>query len=320
MRKRVGMLTQSRLLKGNVLYNMSVDGRLDNFDQRLTNDLQILLDGLCCVFFGNTNDYIAYPIGYTVCRLGCAFQNTFYPPNQTVALTEAKKANIGFMIVVTFSITMLAYVGPMNIISKLVYKTQRLEGNFHTTHARTIQNAEAICLYNGEAREKTHADSQFGKLHATLQSYYKIQGVLMFLRVTVTICQPAVGMMLLSLSGATDASYASAFLKQIGNVLEFSLDLPTLIARLAFASGTAHRVGQLLDAIDVFETSEMTQVALDDAVKTHIKVRLRTYLPLLRNVGCVFVRSLYFFFLRVNRGLTTRGFCFCSVFPVCVPS
>lgn len=63
-----------------------------------------------------------------------------------------------------------------------------------------------------------------------------------------------------SLAGATDNSYASAFLKQVGNVLEFGLDLPSLVARLAYAAGAAHRVAQIMEAINVFNEHSLAQV------------------------------------------------------------
>ncbi len=124
---------------------------------------------------GNTSDYLAYPVGFTVCRLAFAFQNTFNPPNQIKALDSTQRMSIAFCVLGCFVLTLVAYVGPMNRISKLVYKIQRLEGNFHTTHARTIQHSESVCLYGGEARELGHAESQFAKLQRTLTGYYHVQ-------------------------------------------------------------------------------------------------------------------------------------------------
>ncbi len=61
-RARISRLIQRRLLSGHSLYQMQVCGddqsRVDNFDQRLTSDLQALLDGVCCAMFGNSADYL----------------------------------------------------------------------------------------------------------------------------------------------------------------------------------------------------------------------------------------------------------------------
>ena len=51
--------------------------------------------------------------------------------------------------------------------------------------------------------------------------------------------------------GAIDNSYASAFVKQMGDVLEYLLYLPMMLARLAFAAGATHRLGQLLEVCNI---------------------------------------------------------------------
>lgn len=58
MRRRVTAHLQQRLFRGKVLYRLQLDGRVDNFDQRATADLQALLDGLTCALFGNTSDHL----------------------------------------------------------------------------------------------------------------------------------------------------------------------------------------------------------------------------------------------------------------------
>ena len=72
----------------------------------------------------------------------------------------------------------------------------------------------------------------------------------MLLRLLLVISQPSVSYAMLAVTGASDPSYASAFLKQMGDVLEYCLNFPAIFARLAFASGAAHRVGQLLETLD----------------------------------------------------------------------
>ena len=75
-RRRVARILQRQLLEGNTLYRLTLDGRVDNFDQRITTDLQEMLNGFTCVLFGNTSDYLAYPLGFTLSRLGFAWYNS----------------------------------------------------------------------------------------------------------------------------------------------------------------------------------------------------------------------------------------------------
>lgn len=245
MRRRVGRKLQNVLLQGNTLYRLTLDGRVDNFDQRITSDLQALLDGLCSSLFGNTSDYMAYPVGYCLSRLGFAFYNTLADlPN---------KSNSGEIVAIAFgmaAIALIAYVIPMNQISRIFFIGQMYEGDFRYTHTRTIVHSESISFYRGEDRERAHAERRFMKLYLNARRYYIWQGTLMILRLIVVNCQPSVGYMALSLSGGSDSSYANAFLKQMGNVLEYLLNLPVILSRMAFAAGAAHRVGQLIEVVD----------------------------------------------------------------------
>lgn len=120
MRRRLAKLIQKRLFQGNLLYRIQLDGRLDNFDQRLTTDMQVLLDGVCCVFFGNTNDYIAYPLGFTITRFICAYKNTFDPPNQSYDMGGEARIEIFFAVLVCIILTFLIYLLPMTFISRRV--------------------------------------------------------------------------------------------------------------------------------------------------------------------------------------------------------
>jgi ABC-type uncharacterized transport system fused permease/ATPase subunit len=157
-------------------------------------------------------------------------------------------------------VAMVAYMFPINTISRIFYLGQCLEGEFRAVHTRSILNAEAITFYNGQAREAQCANQRFERWHLNNLRYYKWQGMLMFLRLVCAISQPSVGYMMLAISGANDNSYATAFLKQMGNVLEYFLYLPAIIARLAFAAGAVHRVGQLFEAIDDLDSCAMHAV------------------------------------------------------------
>ena len=114
---------------------------------------------------------------------------------------------------------------------------QKFEGEYRATHIRVIVHAEAIALYDGQRREHALANTRFARVFKTNTRYYKWQAMLMFLRLLCTISQPSLGFLALALSGATNVSYAAAFLKQMGDCLEYSLYFPAIVARLAFASG-----------------------------------------------------------------------------------
>lgn len=70
----------------------------------------------------------------------------------------------------------------------------QFEGEFRTTHTRVSINAEAIAFYNGQERERLHANSRYENQYSTYMRYYIWQGALMFLRLVCIISQPSVGM------------------------------------------------------------------------------------------------------------------------------
>jgi ABC-type uncharacterized transport system fused permease/ATPase subunit len=78
----------------------------------------------------------------------------------------------------------------------------------------------------------------------------------MILKLITINCQPSIGYMALAIAGGNNSAYASAFLKQMGDVLEYLTDIPILLARLAFAAGAAHRVGQLFEVMDELQSAE----------------------------------------------------------------
>lgn len=81
----------------------------------------------------------------------------------------------------------------------------------------------------------------------------------MFLRLVITVAQPSISYMMLGLTGAPDVSYSTAFLRQNGDVLSYLLNLPAIMARMAFTAGAAHRVGELMEGIEQLEKYEKVQ-------------------------------------------------------------
>jgi len=253
MRKNISSMFQSRLLKNDkLLYRLTVDGSIDNIDQRITSDLQSALDGFCCVLFGNSADYLAYPVLFMVTRFSCACNNVFILPQ---VATSDKQGKIIGMVVLAITIAIVAYILPVNHVSKIFYRGQRYEGDFRTTHTRAVLNAEQISTLRGEPAELHLASMQYQRVDKNNRLYYLWQGLLLFLRLLVTISIPACAYVCLAISEIADSTTANFFQKQIGDVFEYFLYLPVYVERLAFACGATHRVGELVEAMSRFEAS-----------------------------------------------------------------
>jgi len=253
MRKNVSETVQRRLLqKDNLLYRLTVDGTMDNIDQRITSDLQIVLDGFICVLFGNSADYLAYPIVFMIGRFAFAFNNAYALPEMQ---NETKRGQVFGIVAANVAIAITAYILPINHIARVFFRGQKFEGDFRTTHTRVVLNAEQISMLHGEQAERDVADMQYRRVDANNRIYYFWQGVLLILRLFVTVAIPASSYLSLAVCATTNSTTANFFQKQIGDVLEYMLYMPVLCERLAFACGATHRVGELLEEMDKFEAS-----------------------------------------------------------------
>jgi ABC-type uncharacterized transport system fused permease/ATPase subunit len=239
---------QRRLLKeGMLMYRSTVDGTMDGLDQRMTSDLQVVLDGFTCVLFGNSADYLAYPLGFMIVRMTDSMKNVFELPDIKDPIL---RGNIMGIILISVGVAITAYMLPINVVARIFFRGQKYEGNFRTTHTRAVLNCEQISMLRGEPAERALADKQFERVDANNRLYYAFQGVLLILRLIVTITIPAVCYICLSVTPIRNSTTANFFQKQVGDILEYILYFPVLVMRLAFACGATHRVGQLLERID----------------------------------------------------------------------
>lgn len=258
MRQNVATSVQKRLLTGNnkLLYRLTVDGSIDNVDQRITSDLQAMLDGFVCVIFGNSADYLAYPMFFCVTRLSASFGNIFELA-ELKTFDDIKGGLIGID-AICIGIALIAYILPVNLVSSIFFRGQRYEGDFRKTHTNAVLNGEQISLLHGEGAERALADNQYNLMDHNNRLYYSWQSILLILRLFVTVSYPEASYIGLSTIHTKSTTTANFFQKQMGDVLEYSLYFPVFLERLAFACGATHRVGQLLEMIDLFESKPVT--------------------------------------------------------------
>ena len=260
MRQNVATSVQKRLLTSNnkLLYRLTVDGSIDNVDQRITSDLQAMLDGFVCVLFGNSADYLAYPMFFCITRLSCSFGNCFNL--KELHNYDNLKGQVIGVDAICIGIALVAYILPVNLVSSIFFRGQRYEGDFRKTHTRAVLNGEQISLLHGEGAERALADDQYNLVHMDNRYYYSWQGVLLILRLIVTVSYPEASFIALSFINTKNSTTANFFQKQMGDVLEYSLYMPVFIERLAFACGATHRVGQLLEMMDLFESKPVAAI------------------------------------------------------------
>eukprot|EP00457_Paulinella_chromatophora_P000427 gb/GEZN01000427.1/.p1 GENE.gb/GEZN01000427.1/~~gb/GEZN01000427.1/.p1 ORF type:complete len:1445 (+),score=226.17 gb/GEZN01000427.1/:111-4337(+) len=256
MRKNAAEFLQNRLLADNKLcFRMIVEAKIDNIDQRITSDLQIVMDGFTCVLFGNTPDYVAYPLIFAITRFTTALVKAF-SLSGNMQLVRVRLQCIGVVFAFVF-VAVMAYIVPINQISKIFYRGQKYEGDFRTTHTKCVLNCESISTMAGEKAESVVATLQFKRVDANNKLYYAWQAALLVFRLFVTLAYPAGSYVCLVLTKTRDSTTANFFQKQFGDVFEYMLYLPVMFMRLAYAAGATHRVGEVLETMDLLESRPM---------------------------------------------------------------
>ena len=203
MRRNLVSMFHRRLFKNDkLLYRLSVDGSIDSIDQRITSDLQVTLDGFCCVLFGNSADYLAYPVLFRITRFSGSLHNVFTLPDVS---SQEKQGRIVGMIIASVAAAFVAYILPVNHVAKILFGGQRYEGDFRTTHTRAVLNAEQISTLRGEGAEKELTRRLLQRVDANSQVYYMWQGALLILRLFFTISIPVCSYMCLTCATASAA-------------------------------------------------------------------------------------------------------------------
>eukprot|EP00457_Paulinella_chromatophora_P000486 gb/GEZN01000486.1/.p1 GENE.gb/GEZN01000486.1/~~gb/GEZN01000486.1/.p1 ORF type:complete len:1328 (+),score=215.67 gb/GEZN01000486.1/:117-4100(+) len=268
MRKNAAEFLQNRLLADNKLcFRMIVEAKIDNIDQRITSDLQIVFDGFTCVLFGNTPDYVAYPLIFAITRFTTAFTKAFALAG-SMQLASVRGQCVGVVLAYVF-VAVCAYIVPINQISKVFYRGQKYEGDFRTTHTKCVLSCESISTFGGEKAESVVATQQYKRVDANNKLYYGWQAALLVFRLFITLSYPAGSYVCLVLTKTRDSTTANFFQKQFGDVFEYILYLPVMFMRLAYAAGATHRVGEVLETMDLLESRPMGsgQAVMEDSLE-----------------------------------------------------
>eukprot|EP01114_Cavostelium_apophysatum_P024712 TRINITY_DN976_c0_g1_i2.p1 TRINITY_DN976_c0_g1~~TRINITY_DN976_c0_g1_i2.p1 ORF type:complete len:603 (-),score=109.23 TRINITY_DN976_c0_g1_i2:19-1827(-) len=124
---------------------VSLDQRVDNPDQRITQDVDNFSTTLATTF----SNCVTSPLLIVVYTYRCAAQIGWYAP------------------LIVLGYFLLGYIINKFIMSpivKLVFNQEQLEGNFRFDHVRVRTCAESIAIFDGGHAEKLVADKNFSDL------------------------------------------------------------------------------------------------------------------------------------------------------------
>lgn len=228
------------LFTGQALYNTIVLSKdVDNYDQRLTDDLQ------------NTLNLGFVPLCSICTSTITALLNLQQVYNATA--TENESGRFIFTAIVLGGTAFIFFAIPINTIARLLFAQKKLEGDYRWLHCRLMASCESVAIYGGEGRDEAMADIAFDRLSRN------------YLRMTFWSALLVAGISAFYTKGALFT--ATYFILYIGNYYHRSTQLFTLLQNLtlgfnavltlplsymtlAASGGSVHRVGELLEELE----------------------------------------------------------------------
>ena len=132
-------------LKGRKYYELGADSAIDNPDQRISEDI---------------NTFTGRSINFLLIFIGSAMQLVAF----SAVLWSISHLLVGVLALYALIGTVVALYVFGNPLIHLNFWQLRREADFRFSLIRLRENAESIAFYRGEAQERAHIDSKFGKV------------------------------------------------------------------------------------------------------------------------------------------------------------
>jgi ABC-type uncharacterized transport system fused permease/ATPase subunit len=223
-------------------YNLVVLSGLDNYDQRLTDDLQTFLNLGFGQLFGNIS--LNPPLYFSIIMAVLSFKNAVEYLHDLPIFKDFIMISVA-----SFVGSIVIYTLPMNAVSRTLFAQKRYEGDLRWAHSRSIIHCEAIAFYRGEAQEKKLADERFARCYFNAHRYYWIASCLYGTSQCCVSLASAFQFLFLYFGkvGAADVFTVGSYLQ---NGFTSALGIPNQYQQLSFTGGACHRVGGLIEELD----------------------------------------------------------------------
>jgi putative ATP-binding cassette transporter len=139
-------------LQGRKYYELGAGGEIDNPDQRISEDI---------------NTFTGRSINFLLIFLGSLMQLVAF----STVLWKISHLLVGVLVVYALAGTVVALFIFGRPLIQLNFWQLRREADFRFSLMRLRENAESIAFYRGEAQERAHIDSTFGRV---IQNYAKL--------------------------------------------------------------------------------------------------------------------------------------------------
>ena len=225
-------------------YLVNIQNCVDNMDQRVAEDVEVTTVFLWQFFFGNTTSKGIIESSSDVCVALVALYNLGY-------------AYIALIVLYNLIFLMINFIA-MRPVVKLQFSQQVLEGIFRFVHLHIREFSESITFYRGSNAAKVASNRAFEKVYANQKKYIDQEAIVELVRQYFNLLNPIYCFVIIILvppSVLTASAGGFAKVSVVFSTLQASLTpiltIVALSSQIAKIAGTVHRVGDLLEKINV---------------------------------------------------------------------
>jgi ABC-type uncharacterized transport system fused permease/ATPase subunit len=271
MRRNITHEVHEMLLRKKNLYKLVVmDKRVDNYEQRLQDDLQIWLEWGHGIIFGSLtkNPTVSYIFWLGLWAIKAAVEGL---------REDACEESFNTFFIGVFALAagaILVFIVPMNMISEVLFLQKWYEGDMRWTHTRVVNYGESIAAYQGEAREEEQANKRFANVYCNLKKLFFYQSlILAFVNFFASLLSPFTSTILVQGRPSTEALLSLSI--YMLNGFKAIVNLPNYYTRVSLSAGPCHRVGELVEVLEEFGDNLSVQQLKDMSEKGQID----SYIP-----------------------------------------
>eukprot|EP00944_MAST-04C_sp_MAST-4C-sp1_P008648 g8648.t1 len=242
-------------------YLVNIQNCVDNVDQRVAEDVEVTTIFLWQFFFGNTTSKGIIESSSDVCVALVALYNLGYAYVALILLYNVLFLIINFVV--------------MRPVVKLQFFQQVLEGAFRFVHLHIREFSESITFYRGLNAAKSTSNRAFEKVYANQMKYIDQEALVEFVRQYFNLLNPIYCFAIIifvppSVLTASAGGFAkvSVIFSTLQSSLTPILTIVALSSQLAKIAGTVHRVGDLLEKINVASV----ELRVDEETRMRIRI------------------------------------------------
>lgn len=231
-----------------------VDSRVDNIDQRITNDVDQMLQFLTDFVLGG----ILKPEAGIVTQVFIFLTSTILIFNlnmfgdfSTVNIVSVVSKALGYAVLI-FLCTLIPCLLACNALIGAHINLQNSEAEYRITHSKAKINAETVAFYGGGQSELHYANKQFGRVLSGMGAYRNAKWFLdMVMLLSLQMASTASRLLSTSFNSSSNKInvYLATFL--LRNIFESLMDINQSLLDFTSGAGFILRVSKFVEIAEV---------------------------------------------------------------------